>query len=263
MLSRDMIALLETGSTALELCRIVEEPGDGAPYLCTLIRLGLPPLTSRASIVASRFIRENVAAYSDIPSFAIEDRPPRRFPFRNSPEEGLLLIILTVRDITVEARMVYSPPEVTIVTHLRTLVALAITTSPGVTFIPWNNWGPRVTACFRKYHHPYQYVPMGERLAMLSSSQPFLFDFNSSRIEDTIRRSDNSSGRDVHVTTVEHRSEISGVSLFREDVVGELPYIYVVWTASLGWSRIASYEEGLTGLKLDVGDFHPSVASRH
>jgi hypothetical protein len=104
---------------------------------------------------------------------------------------------------------------------------------------------------------------MGERLAMLSFSKLFLFDFNSSRIEDTIRRSDNSSGRDVHVTTVEHRSEISGVSLFREDVVGELPYIYVVWTASLGWSRIASYEEGLTGLKLDVGDFHPSVASRH
>ena len=263
MLSRDMIALLETGSTALELCRIVEEPGGGAPYLCTLIRLGLPPLASRASIVASHFIRESVAAYSDIPSFAVEDRPPRRFPFRNSPEEGLLLIILKVRDMT-EVFTVYSPREVTIVTHLRTLVALAITTSPGVTFIPWKNWGPRVTACFWHNPHTYNYyVPMGERLAMLSSSQPFLFDFNSSRIEDTIRRSDNSSWRNVHVTTVKHGSVISAESMFREDVVGELPYIYVVWTASLGWDRIASYEEGLAGLELDVGDFPPSVASRH
>jgi len=181
MLSRDMIALLETGSTALELCRIVEEPGGGAPYLCTLIRLGLPPLASRASIVASHFIRESVTADSDVPSFAIEDRPPRRFPFRNSPEEGLLLIILTVRDTTLAARIVYSPPEVTIVTHLRTLVALATTTPPGVTFIPWKNWGPRVTVCFWQYPHPYHYVPMGERLAMLSFSQPFLFDSNSSR----------------------------------------------------------------------------------
>ncbi|SRR6266851_4868447 len=93
MLSRDMIALLETGSTALELCRIVEEPGGGAPYLCTLIRLGLPPLASRASIVASHFIRESVAAYSDIPSFAIEDRPPDVFRFTTRPKRGFSLFL--------------------------------------------------------------------------------------------------------------------------------------------------------------------------
>ena len=99
---------------------------------------------------------------------------------------------------------------------------------------------------------------MGERLAKLSSSKPFLFDFNSSRIEDTIRRSGDSSGRDVHVMMVEHRSVIPAEKrLFREDVVGELPYILADWTDSLGWHRIANYEEGLAVLKIDVGDFPP------
>jgi hypothetical protein len=94
MLSRDTIALVEKDNTTLELCRIVEESDSGAPSLITLVRLGLLPLTPEASVLFSQCIRESVPAYSDAPSLVIEGRPPRRFPFRNSTDEGLVAVVM-------------------------------------------------------------------------------------------------------------------------------------------------------------------------
>ena len=56
----------------------------------------------------------------------------------------------------------------------------------------------------------------------------FSFDFNSTRIQDAIRRTGNSSANRVHVATAKHKSVIPRGSVFREDVVGVLPYISVV-----------------------------------
>ena len=258
LLSRDTIALVETDSATLELCRIVAESDNGAQSLVTLVRLGLPPLTPEASVLSFQCIREGWPAYSDAPSLVIEGRPPRGVPFRNSTEEGLVAVIM---DISHYSWPRYGPRSLMIVTHLRALVALATRTSPGVTFIPWENWGPRVTACFDDPVHWHRYALMGERLTIITNEGLSLLDFNSPRIRDTIRRSGNSSGHSVHVTTVEHRSVIPGGSVFREDVVGQLPYISVVRPVPLSFN-LANYEERLAGISWDVrGRLSPLLCS--
>jgi len=233
----------------------------------TLVRLGLPPLTPGPSILSFQCIRESVPAYSDAPSLVIEGRPPRGVPFRNSTEEGLVAVITEIGGGH-DTRSWYGTTwtHFTIVTHLRTLVALATRKSPGVTFIPWENWGPCVTACFLRPFDSYSDALMGERLTTISYGRLSFFDFNSSRIRDTIQRTGNSSGRSGPVTTVNHRSVIPRRKWFREDVVGELPYISVVRPASSDWMCPANYEEGLAVLSWDVRGrrFSPSsVAFRH
>jgi len=267
MLSRDMVALLERDSATLELCRIVEEPDGGVPSLCTVIRLGLPPLTPGIPTCYSHCIRERVPAYSDASPVVIEGRPPRRVPFHNSTDEGLVAVVMDIAARPGHAEWDRLANR-TIVTHLRTLVALATRKSPGVTFIPWENWGPRVTACFQSPFYDYSdaLIIMGERLIIISDERLSLLDFNPSRIRDTIRRTGNSSGHSAHVTTVNQRSVIPRGAIFKEDVVGELPYVSVVKSTSLGRKPLANYEEGLAALSWDVRGrlFSPSpVASRH
>jgi len=242
-----MIVLVETESAVLELCRIVEEPDRRTPSLCTIVRLGLPPLAPGAFIRNSYCGREIVPAYSDAPSLAIEGRPPRRLPFHSSPEEGLVTIVITIQVDDVVSWF-------TFVTLLRTLVALATTTPPGVTFISWENWGPRATACFILpfVFHSEPQALMGERCTTISRGRLFLFDFNSTRIRDAIRRTGNSSGCQVYVSTVEHRSMIHRGRFFRKDVVSELPFISVNVPAPLGWKRVVNYEEGLAGFSSNV-----------
>jgi hypothetical protein len=188
-----------------------------------------------------------VSAYSNAPSLVIKGRPPRRVPFRNSTEEGFVAVIM---DISPDSWSRYGTRSLMIVTHLRALVALATRMSPGVPFIPWENWGPRITACFEGYFH--RYALMGERLTIITSEGLSLLDFNLSRIRDTIQRTGNSSGRSGRVTRVNHRSVIPRGSLLREDVVGELPYISVVRPASSDWMCPANYEEGLAVLSWNV-----------
>jgi hypothetical protein len=149
------------------------------------------------------------------------------------------------------------------VTHLRTLVTLATRNSPVVTFIPWENWGPRATACFKYPVRGYSAVLMGRRLTEVSHNRLFLFDSNSSRIRDTIERTGNSSGPSGLVTTVEHRSVVPRERLFREDVVGELPYISVVRPASSHWENSANYEEGLAVLASDVATANQALGAQH
>lgn len=253
MLSYDTIVFVETGSAALELCRIVEEPDTRIPSLSTVARLGLPTLASGASIRYSYCCGEIVPTYSDAPSLVIEGRPPRRLPFHSSPNEGLVVIVINIQTDDMMSL-------VTFVTHLRTLVALATITPPEVTFIPWENWGPRVTASVKS---PFDFdsdALTGERCATISRGRLSVCDFNSTRIQNTIQRTqaDNSSGRHgrVNVTTVEHRSIIHRGRFFREDVVSELPYISVNVPAPLGWKKVINHEEGLAGfLSNFVGDF--------
>ena len=266
MVSGDTIAVVDEESAMLELWRIVEETDGGAPSLCTIVRLGLPPLVPGSMIVNSPCIRERVPTYSDAPSLVTEGRPSRRFPFHSSTEDGLIVIVM---GITASWYPSIST-NITIVTHLRTLVTLATRTSPGVTFIPWGNWGPRVTACFNSTLHKdglsANDALIGDRLATISRDRLSPFDFNSSRIRNTIRRTGNTSGGSAHVTTVIHRSVIPRGERFREDVVGELPYISVVRPTRSNRKCPTNYEEGLAELSWDVRGrlFSPfPVASRH
>jgi len=247
-ISLDMIALVETDNTALEICRIVEEPDGSVPSLCTIVRLGLPPLASEAFIRFSYCIRESVPTYSDAPSLVMKGRPPRHPPFHSSPEEGLVVIV-----ITIGIHATSTAAHVTIVTHLHSLIALAATTPPGMTFIPWENWGPRAAACFER-RRPKSDVLMGDRLATIWNETLSIFDFNSTRIRDALRRASGSSGRidNLDLMTVNHRSVIPGGMLFKEDVVGELPYISVVKPAFVDWKSLINHEEELAGLSWNV-----------
>ena len=268
MVSGDTIAVVDRASATLDLWRIVEETDGGAPSLCTIVRLRLPPLMPGASVINSPCIRESVPAYYDTPSLVTEGRPSRRFPFHTSTEDGLIVIVM---GIAARRHAGYwcdsiDTTNITIVTHLRTLVTLATRTSPGVTFIPWENWGPYVTACFNSPVRSDSDALIGDRLTTISDQRLSLFDFNSSRIRNTIRRTGNTSGGGAHVTTVIHRSVIPRGRWFREDVVGGLPYISVVRPTLSARKRLTNYEEGLAALSWDVRGrlFSPSpVASRH
>ena len=248
MISRDTIALIDTDSVTLELCRIVEDPDTGTPSLRILVRLGLPPLASGAFIRYSYCIRKNVPVYSDAPPFVVEGRPPRRLPFHSSPEDGIVAIVFAIK---VCGFLPMTQP-VTIVTHLRTLVAHATTVSPDVSFIPWRDWGPSVTACFNHPVSPQCDALVGERWATLSSGTLTLYDFNSMRIQDTIRGTGYSSQRGVRARVVKHKTVIPRGRLFKEDIVSELPFISVVRPAPLGWKSPVIYEERVAGVSLDV-----------
>ena len=263
ILSHDTIALVETDDATLELCRIVEDSDGGAPSLCTLVRLGFPPLTPERNLRRFRCIQERVSACVDPPSLVIEGRPPRRVPFRSSTEEGLVAFVMETEDSLDFGS--WSDPyarHVTIVIHLHALVALATTPSPGVTFIPWENWGPRVTACFDD-DRVDRCALMGERLAKHTNFGLFLVDFNSSRIRD--RWSGNSSGHSVPTTTVTHRSVVPRGVLSREDVVGKLPYMSTPGPSSSHRFDFVNYEEVLAMIWYNVRGrlFPSSVASKH
>ena len=243
-LSRDTVVLVNTVSAALEICRIVD--GPDTPSLRTIVQLGLPPLAPDARVLFySHCTRESVPTYSDVPSLVIEGRTPRRPPFHESPDKGIVVFVI-VAQINSGPRMLF-----TIVTHLRSLMALAASTSSEVAFIPWESWGPRATACFGLRFRPKLDVIVGDRLAILSREALSIFDFNSTRIQDAINKNGDSSGRSVDATMVEHISVIPKGRLFKEDVVGELPYISVVRPVSTDWQSLVNYEEGLAGLSWD------------
>jgi hypothetical protein len=119
MLSHDTIALVEMDSTSLKLCRIVEESDGGAPFLHTLVHLGLPLLTLGVSAYNSCCIQERVPAYSDAFPVMTEGRPPRRVPFHNSTEDRLVAVVMDIGDYP---DMKLGAITFTIVTHLCTLV---------------------------------------------------------------------------------------------------------------------------------------------
>ena len=248
MMSRDTIARFDATKEALEICRIDEEPDSSAPSLCTIVHLGFPPRASDAFIHHSSCIRESVPAFHDACSLAFEGRPPKHPPFHTPPDGGLVVVTISmgVRDTSTST-------NITIVTHLRSLVALVATRPPGVAFIPWEDWGPRTTACFEHQFSTRSDVIMGERFATSLGGTVSLFDFNSTRIRDAIRRADNPSGRGMHPMMVKHRSAIPRGNIFKEDVVGELPYISVVKPGFEDWGILTNYEEGLAGLSWKVG----------
>ena len=94
---------------------------------------------------------------------------------------------------------------------------------------------------------------MGDRLVAFSSGTLSLFDFNSTRMRDAIRNAGNPSGRSMHPTTVKHKSIIPRGKIFKEDVVGELPYMSVVKPAGVDWMDLTNSEEVLAGLSWNIG----------
>jgi hypothetical protein len=237
MISNDTIALIDIHGVALELCRIVTDPASCKPSLCTLIHLGLPPLASNVQISRAYCILKNAPAYPHTPYCAVEGRPPRRLPFLDSPKDGI-----TIFDILVASRTSNDFDTLTIVTHLRTLLALATTTPPRLTFIPWKDWGPPVTACFGAGYSIYDRghdLLVGERWVTTMPDSLRLRDFNPTRIQDSIRGTSDSSRRGARRKVVNQRRVLPR-GLFKEGVASELPYMMVDGPAP--WSSIPTVQ---------------------
>jgi len=245
VLSHDTIVLVKNDSAMLEVCRIVQEPDDDTPSLRTLVRLGLPPLTSGTRISYSYCIPEQMPVYSDVPPFVVEGRPPRGHPFHNLPEERIVVIAFSIGFSNHLAIRSF-----TIVTHPRTLMAHATTTPPKVNFIPWEDWGPSGTACFERHVNSLSDACVGERLAMISNGSLSLFDFNPMRVQNAMREVGHPSQNAVY-SVVKDRAVIPRGRLFAIDVVSELPYISVLIPAPSNWESLHNYEEGLAGFSKD------------
>jgi hypothetical protein len=246
VLSHDTIALVENETATLEVCRI-EEPDSDTSSLRTLVRLGLPPLASWSQISSSYYISEQMPVYSGASSFMVEGRPPRRYPFHTSPEERIVAIAFRIKSNNRNGIRSFA-----IVTHLRTLIAHATTTLPEVNFIPWKDWGPSGAAYFEQ---PIASLSdccvVGERLATLSRGELSVFDFNSTRVQNTIRKVGHPSQNAV-CSVVKHRVVIPREQLFEIDVVAELPYVYVTMPRPSHWWRLHTYEEVLAGFSISV-----------
>ncbi|KAI0284898.1 hypothetical protein BC826DRAFT_973137 [Russula brevipes] len=249
VLSHDTFALVENDSATLEVCRI-EEPDSDTPSLRTLVHLGLPPLASWARISSSYCISEQMPVYSGAPSFVVEGRPPRRHPFHSSPEERIIAIAFRVKPYDDIGTRAFA-----IVTHLRTLVAHATTTLPQGNFIPWKDWGPSGAACFERHTASLSDLSdacvVGERLATLSPGELSIFDFNPTRVQNTIRKAGHPS-QDAVYSVVKDRVLIPREELFKIDVVSELPYVSVTVPRPSHWWRIHNYEEVLAGSSVSV-----------
>jgi hypothetical protein len=247
VLSHDTIALLDdiTHLTAtLEVCRIVQEPDRDTPSLRTLVRLGLPPFAPWMCHLRDSYCSlAQMPVYSDTHSFLVGGpaRPPRRHPFHNSPEERIVAIAFRVgfRD------------QLTIVTHVRTLIAHAATTLPDMNFIPWKDWGPSGTACFDRYINILDDACVGGRLATISDGSLCLFDFNPARVQNAIREVGRPSQNAAH-SVVKDRVVIPRGESFEIDVVSELPYISVEVPTPRDWKGLRHYEEGLAGFSKDI-----------
>jgi hypothetical protein len=227
VLSHDTFALVEIESATLEVCRIVQEPDSDTASLRTLVRLGLPPLASEARISRSYC---------------------RRHPFDNSPEESIVAITFRIGLDNCN----YSPIRIfTIVTHLRTLIAHATTTLPEVNFIPWKDWGPSDTAYFEQYILS-DACCMGERLATLSEAKLSVFDFNSTRVQNAIRKVGRRPSHNGVYSVVGGKVVIPRGRLFEVDVVSELPYISIMLPAPSHWESLHNYEEVLAGSSISI-----------
>jgi hypothetical protein len=246
VLSHDTFALVENESTTLEVCRI-EEPDSDTPSLRTLVRLGLPPLASSTRISSSYYISEQMPDYSGAPSFVVEGRPPRRYPFHNSPEERIVAIAFRIKPGNCIGTQSFA-----IVTHLRTLMAHATTTLPEVNFIPWKDWGPSGTAYFEQHIASLSDAcVVGERLATLSHRGLSVFDFNSTRVKSAIRKAGHPS-QDAVYSVVKDRVVSPREQVFEIDIVSELPYVSVTMPKPSPWWRLHNYEEVLAGSSISV-----------
>jgi hypothetical protein len=259
VLSHDTLALVENETATLELCRIEESDSD-TPSLRTLVHLGLPPLASWTRISSSYYISEQMPVYSGATSFLVEGRPPRRHPFHSSPEERVVAIAFRIRikpDDSIRTR------SFAIVTHIRTLMAHATTTLPEVSFIPWEDWGPSGTAYFEQHIASLSDTcVVGERLATLSNGELSVLDFNSTRVQNTIRKAGHPSQNAVY-SVVKDRVVIPKERLFEIDVVSELPYVSVTMPRPSHWWRLHNHEEVLAGSSISVdvrGRLFPFVA---
>jgi hypothetical protein len=182
---------------------------------------------------------EQIPVYSEAHSFVVEGRPPRRHPFHNSPEERIVTFSVKLRD----------GRSFTIVTHVRTLIAHATTALPEVNLIPWKDWGPSGTACFERRFHPLFFdACVGERLVTISNGSLTLLDFNSMRVQNTIRKVGHPSRDAVH-SVVKDRVVIPRGQLFGKDVVSELPYISASMPAPFTFT-LSNDNEGLAGFSV-------------
>jgi len=282
-ISEKHLAFAHMAENAIHLYEFVEEPGQ-----VKLIRvLELPPLCDGGRLnFAQCHSEQNPVFHSPGPSYYPNNssRPPRRFPFRYNPADGIACFILGVGLEEIPGASM----TIAIVVHRRVLVSLAAAAagSDEQQRVPWESWGPSSTRCLEVPYWRRCSEPIGQRWAVLTHDELIVRDFNPHSVRHAaaqLSRAAQASGSSSSANTSSASSSASGIPTptsrnvtvlqhengnrtrvvtaptlltaglcFRGDVISHLPYVETKAICTPRWESVLTDGERLLGLYFKV-----------
>jgi hypothetical protein len=263
----------------LEVAKIVIDPDD-TPRLLPLSVLHLPPLTRRASIVRLGCRAEpNPTGSSPLAIPAPSDRP-----FRDKPEEAIILFNVLIEDVHLHAGQFHFPETrpFTFIVHRRALLAHVPDAHRGrppfhpapapdpdsaspPAHVPWAAWGVAATRWFEGDPASMRWITTtaGQRSVTMEENVPtpiLVRDFNPYAVRAARARAIASGvsqrrnwSRQLpngnRMTLKVEDSVLTAGSVFKEDVRSSLPYVEIVTRAEYRYEGVLIDEERILGLK--------------
>ena len=260
----------------LEVAKIVIEPDD-IPRLVPLSILHLPPLTRRASIVRLGCRAEP----NPTGSCPLAIPAPSSRPFRDKPEEAIILFNVLIEDVQLHAGQFHFPETrpFTFIVHRHALLAHipdahrpyppfchTSDPTPPPAHIPWATWGVAATRWFEGDPASMRWITTtaGQRSVTMEESAPtpiIVRDFNPYAVRSVQARA-MASGQSQRcnwgqqlpngnrMTLKVEDSVLGAGSVFKEDVRSSLPYIEIVTQAEYRYEGVLIDEERILGLKV-------------
>jgi len=260
----------------LEVAKIVIDPDD-TPHLVPLSVLHLPPLTRRASIVRLGCRAEP----NPTGSSPLAIPPASSRPFRDKPEDAIILFNVLIEDVHLHAGQFHFPETrpFTFIVHRRALLAHipdahrghlpfrpAPDPAPPPAHVPWATWGVAATRWFEGDPASMRWITTtaGQRSVTMEEGAPtpiLVRDFNLYAVRAARARAI-ASGQSQRCNwnkklpngnqmtlKVEDSVLIAG-SVFKEDVRSSLPYVEIVTQTEYRYEGVLIDEERILGLKV-------------
>lgn len=262
----------------LELAKIVIDPDD-IPHLVPLSVLHLPPLTRRASIIRLGCRAEP----NPTGSGPLAMPPPSSRPFRDKPEDAIILFNVLIEDVHLHAGQFHFPETrpFTFIVHRRALLAHipdahreylpfrpTLTPDPASSpaHVPWTTWGVAATRWFEGDPASMRWITTtaGQRSVTMEEGAPtpiLVRDFNPYAVRAARARAIASGqsrrcnwGEELpngnKMTLKVEDSVLAAGSVFKEDVRSSLPYVEIVTQAEYRYEGVLIDEERILGLKV-------------
>ena len=259
----------------LEVAKIVIDPDD-TPRLVPLSVLHLPPLTRRASIVRIGCRAEP----NPTGSGPLANPAPSSRPFRDKPEDAIILFNMLIEDVHLPAGQFHFPETrpFTFIVHRRALLAHipdahrayppfcpAPDPAPPPAHVPWATWGVAATRWFECDPGSMRWITTtaGQRSVTMEESaltSIFVRDFNPYGVRAAQARA-TASGQSQRcnwseqlpngnrMTLKVEDSVVTADSMFKEDVWSSLPYVEIVTQAEYPYEGVMIDQERILGLK--------------
>jgi hypothetical protein len=276
-LSQDTLVIPNLIQNTLEIVKIAIDESDDIPRFIPLCKLGLPPLTQRASIV--RFGCR--AEPNPTGSGPLAIHAPSHRPFRDKAADAVILFNLLIEYLHLPT-MDLGFPETrpfSFIVHRHALLAhvpAALRSCPPFRVnsgsvptpveVPWSAWGIAATRWFESDPASVRWITTtaGQRAVAMEDSvrTPIIVrDFNPYTVR-TARARAAAKGRTQEcnwseplpngnrtILTVEESVLPAGVA-FKEDVRSALPYVEIVTQNVYRYEGVLIDEERILGLKV-------------